>query len=209
MELDPKFAPSALMLTTMARSKKGDQEAALIDANRRVELDPTSAHALLARANVKSRLKRQDEALEDSRKAVELAPTDPIYHLNYAYFLSRSGDYAGARREMDEAARLGSRSAAFYNNLAWILATADDDKIRDGVKAEEAINEAMELLPNQGNILDTKAAVCAELGRFEEAVKWQKRYLSLKTLTSEQRKNGQHRLELYQKHQPFRQTPGL
>jgi serine/threonine-protein kinase len=153
-------------------------------------------------------LKRHREALEDSRKAVELAPADPVCRLNNAYFLSRVGDYAGARRELDEAEKMGSRFAWFYNNLAWLLSTADDDNIRDGKKAEEAIKEAMELMPNEGRIWDTKAAVCAEVGQFEEAVKWQKKYLALKTLTSEQRKDGQHRLDLYQKHQPYRQAPG-
>ena len=63
-------------------------------------------------------------------------------------------------------------------------------------------------MPNEPRIWDTQAAVCAELGRFEEAVKWQKRYLGLKSLTTEQRKNGQERLSLYQQRQAYRQKPG-
>ena len=83
-----------------------------------------------------------------------------------------------------------------------------DDKIRDGAKAAEAIKEAIELMPNEGRIWDTQAAVCAEQGQFDEAVKWEKRYLGLKLLTSEQRKDAQRRLEFYQKRQPYRQGPG-
>jgi Flp pilus assembly protein TadD len=139
---------------------------------------------------------------------VELAPTNPIPRLNYAYALSRIGDYAGAKRELEEAELRGSRSAGFYNNLAWLLSTADDDMIRNGAKAAEAIKEAIELKPNDEHIWDTQAAVCAEQGQFEQAVKWEKRYLGLKLLTSEQRKDAQHRLDLYQKRQPYRQRPG-
>jgi Flp pilus assembly protein TadD len=152
-------------------------------------------------------MKRYAAAVEDYCKAIELVPNDPGYRLNYAYVLSRVGDYAGARRELEEAERIGNRSAWFYNNLAWLLSTADDDMIRDGAKAEEAIREARELLPNEPSIWDTQAAVCAELGRFDEAVKWQKQYLSQKTLTAERRKDGEERLKLYRQHQPYRQKP--
>jgi tetratricopeptide (TPR) repeat protein len=208
MELEPKLAWGSLLIMASAKLKKGELDGALGDASRAIDLDGTSTAALQIRAGVKHRLKRFDEALEDCRKAMELAPADPTHRLNYAYALSRVGDYAGAKRELEEAERAGTRSAWFYNNLAWLLSTADDDKIRDGAKAEEAIKEAIELMPKEGRIWDTQAAVCAERGRFEEAVKWQKRYLTLKTLTSEQRKDGQRRLEFYQKRQPYRQGPG-
>jgi hypothetical protein len=39
-------------------------------------------------------------------------------------------------------------------------------------------------------------------------MKWEQRYLANKKLTTEQRKNAQTRLELYQKHQPYRESPG-
>jgi len=38
-------------------------------------------------------------------------------------------------------------------------------------------------------------------------VKWQKQYVALKTLTTEEREGGQERLNLYQKRQPYRQKP--
>jgi hypothetical protein len=70
------------------------------------------------------------------------------------------------------------------------------------------MKQALELLPNEPRLWDTQAAVSAELGRFEEAVKWERRYLEVKTLTTEQRKNGRERLNLYQKREAYRQPPG-
>jgi tetratricopeptide (TPR) repeat protein len=209
IEGDAKLAPTAYMIRSSAYTKKNDLKAALGDADKAVEVDPdNAAGALLFRAGVKNRLKLYAEAAADAKKATELAPTNAAFRLSYSYSLARVGDYVGARRELDEAENLGQRSAWFYNNLAWLLSTADDEHVRDGAKAEEAINEAIELLPNEPRIWDTRAAVCAELGRFDEAVKWQKRCLATKSLTAEQRKNAQIRLELYQKHQPYREAPG-
>ncbi|MEO5717252.1 MAG: hypothetical protein ABIR29_01620, partial [Chthoniobacterales bacterium] len=102
----------------------------------------------------------------------------------------------------------GQKSAWFYNNLAWLLSTAADGKVRNGPRADEAMKEALELMPNEPSLLDTEAAVCAELGRYEEAVQWETRFLASKSLTSEQRKRGEQRLRLYHGGQPYRQLPG-
>lgn len=109
---------------------------------------------------------------------------------------------------MTAAEEHGQKSAWFYNNLAWLLATAAEDKVRDGARAEEAMKKALEMMPNEPALLDTEAAVCAELGRYEEAVKWQTRFLASKTLTAEQRQRGEQRRSLYQSGLPFRQQPG-
>jgi hypothetical protein len=70
------------------------------------------------------------------------------------------------------------------------------------------MKEALEMAPNEPALLDTEAAVCAELGRYDEAVKWETRYLTSKIPTAEQRKRGETRLKLYKSGQPFRQFVG-
>ena len=127
--------------------------------------------------------------------------------MNYAYSLSRGGDNAGAKREFNETGPLRSPLGLVLQQSRLAPFDADEDEIRDGKRAEEVIEQATELMPNQPALWDTRAAVCAELGRFDEAVKWQRRYLTSKELTEEQRKNGQHRLELYQQAKPYRQAP--
>ena len=160
------------------------------------------------RSSLYNRLKQFPQAIEDIKKAIQLAPKNSGYRLNYAYFLSRAGDYEGARRELDEIEQTADKSAWYYNNLAWLLATADDDKIRNGSQADEAVKEALRLLPDEPRLWDTQAAVCAELGHFEKAVEWEQRYLATKKLTAEQRKNGVERLNLYMKQKAYRQPPG-
>ena len=89
------------------------------------------------------------KAAADAKKAVDLMPGNSVLRLNYAYALARVGDYTGAQRELDAAQEHGQKSAWFYNNLAWLLATANDDKVRDGHRAEEAMKEALEMMPNR------------------------------------------------------------
>jgi tetratricopeptide (TPR) repeat protein len=208
IELDKGLAPVAYPLRASGYMKKEKLQAALDDLNKAIDLDATNSNSVAARSGVYNRMKRYPEALEDAKKAIQLAPKNSAYRLNYAYLLSRVGDYEGAHRELDEVEQTADKSAWYYNNLAWLLATADDDKIRNGAQAEEAMKEALQLLPKEPRLWDTQAAVCAELGRFDEAVKWEKRYLAEKKLTSEQRKNGLERLDLYQKRQAYRQPPG-
>ncbi len=208
MEQNPALAPIAYLTRASAYAKKNELQAAIDDLSKAIDLDPSKPDGFQLRAGIKGRLKLHAEALEDIQKAVELRPSDPIIRLNYSYTLSRTGDYAAAQRELEEAERMGAKSAWFYNNLAWLLSTADDDTVRNGGKAEKAIKAAIELMPNEPSLWDTQAAVCAELGLFEEAIKWQKRYLRSKVLTPEQQKNGQQRLELYEKRESYRQPVG-
>ena len=57
------------------------------------------------------------------------------------------------------------------NNLALILATASDDKLRDGAEAVQLAERALRLPPVKGMcVAGTLAAAYAEAGRFPEAV---------------------------------------
>jgi len=93
------------------------------------------------------------------------------------------------------------------NNLAWILATAPDDKFRNGTRAVQLAKKA-DLLANGSNsiFVRTLAAAYAEAGQFAEAIQNAQRALDLA--------NDQHNrtlaaliqedLDLYQRHAPLR-----
>jgi hypothetical protein len=55
--------------------------------------------------------------------------------------------------------------------------------------------------------LDTLAAAYAEVGKFNEAVKWQEKALSLPDWEKSEREEAQQRLELYKARKPYRETP--
>jgi predicted Zn-dependent protease len=114
------------------------------------------------------------QAVSRSLEAVQkrFLAQNSSYHLNYAYFLSRVGDYEGSRRELAELDQTTDKSvwytiiAGFSQQMTKTYATV--------ARAEEAMKEALQLLPNDPRLWDTQAAVCAEQS-FEQAVKWEKR----------------------------------
>ena len=157
-----------------------------------------------------------DEAIGYYTKAIEeggLAPAD------LSVTLANRGDSWRQKGQVDKAltdyrAAIEADPKVFsgYNSLAWVLATSPKDELRNGKEALELANKAVEicdplLLPA---CLDTLAAAHAETGNYKEAVKQQKKAISLL------KKQGavnmvaelEKRLNTYKKNKPWRDTGG-
>ncbi len=98
--------------------------------------------------------------------------------------------------------------SAGYNSLAWVMATSPKDEFRNGQEALKLAQKAVELcdpliLPA---CLDTLAASHAEAGNFKEAVKQQKKAISLlkKQGAVKVVKELELRLKAYKKNTPWR-----
>jgi tetratricopeptide (TPR) repeat protein len=118
------------------------------------------------------------EAIADFEKAIELVPADEKE--------SRSG---------------------LLNNLAWVLATSPKDEIRNGKRSVELGTEACELTEfKEAHILSTLAAGYAEIGNFEEAIKWSSKAVELGSQeNAEQLDQLRKELESYQQNKPWRE----
>jgi hypothetical protein len=64
----------------------------------------------------------------------------------------------------------GSREAVLLNGVAWAQATSATATPACLLRAEEAVNGALQQLPEQAGIIDTKATVYYREGRIDEAV---------------------------------------
>jgi Flp pilus assembly protein TadD len=72
--------------------------------------------------------------------------------------------------EYEYAARISAQDPLPRNSLAWLLATSSDTSIRDGSRALELANQAVDLSHGKDpNSVRTLAAAYAETGRFAEA----------------------------------------
>ena len=94
-----------------------------------------------------------------------------------------------------------------WNDLAWLRATSPEESVRDGQKAVEAAERAYSLDPKVPSIWDTRAAAFAEKGDFENAVKWEQKFLEATDLQPAQCDQGSARLSLYQSRKPYREHP--
>lgn len=116
----------------------------------------------------------------------------------------KDGDYAAMVRAYDEFLRKYPDHAGGHNSLAWGLATCPDSRVRDGQRAFRLAVKACELTSyKEAYIIDTLAAAYAEAGDFEQAVKWQRKALSL--APEDQKSEYEDHLNLFLRKQPVRE----
>jgi tetratricopeptide (TPR) repeat protein len=95
--------------------------------------------------------------------------------------------------------------------LAWLMATAPSNKDRDIVRAIELATKACELTDyNSMAPLGTLAAIYAEAGDFDAAVKWSEKAVRLidDTTDPESRERMRRALESYRDKKPYRHHTG-
>jgi hypothetical protein len=104
-----------------------------------------------------------------------------------------------------EAITYNPREAANYSALAWRWATCPDRTVRIGPRAVEFATRACELSSwKDPNCIHTLAAAYAEVGEFDEAVKWEKKALETPGSNVTLRDDTGQRLKGYQERKPYR-----
>lgn len=144
-----------------------------------------------------------DRAIEVTAKAFELEPGLTTAALNLGTFLQRAGRRAEAVTAFRQGLEHAPDELRLASRLAWLLATAPEDRLRDG---DEAVLLAEGVCERTGHhlpeALDVLAAAYAEAGRFAEAVAAARRALELASADLARRIAA--RLELYRSGRPFR-----
>jgi len=123
-----------------------------------------------------------------------------LYYSRAKSAASRSG-YGETIADYEAAVSADPNYARALSDLAWLRATCPAPEFRDGTNAIENATKACELTNwEDHHYVGTFAAVCAEIGNFVDAVKWQKKAIEL--LTVDERPvwlaNYEMRLRLYQ-----------
>ncbi len=146
-----------------------------------------------------------DRAIADYSKALDIKPSHVDAYNNRGAVWSRKGDCDRAIADYTKALEINPRYADAYNQIAWILAICPDETYRNGAKAVKMAQKAVEFNPG-ANTLNTLAAAYAEAGKFGDAVKTQKRVISLlnKEGRTEELAEQTERLRLYNAHKPWR-----
>lgn len=119
------------------------------------------------------------------------------------------GEHAEALEDFAAAVNQRSDDSSVLNNYAWTLATTPTDDLRDGQKAIELATKACELTEYEDPVmLSTLAASYAEIGDFEEAVRWSEQAVDKATVAGSLANfDGQlvAELESYQRGEPWRE----
>jgi Zn-dependent protease len=128
------------------------------------------------------RSQKHDEAVELFTKLIDAGGEPSVMATvltNRGVAESRRGEWKRAIADYREALRLQPKQATAHNNLAWLLAVCPVDELRNGQEAVELATSACNATAwSNPSCLGTLAAASAELGDFDNAVRWQKRALA-------------------------------
>jgi len=166
-----------------ALARKGQPDEAMVHYEEAIRLQPNYADAYYNRGNVLFAEGRIDEAMADWEKTLQIRPDDADAHTCLGNALLRRGSLKEAVAQYENAIALAPEDPHSRINMAWVLATAPDASIRDGIKAVEFAQQAMELSGgNDPKFLRTLAAAYAESGRFSEAITTAKQAMMIATV---------------------------
>jgi tetratricopeptide (TPR) repeat protein/cell division septation protein DedD len=184
---------------------KESYEMALSDFDRAIAINPRYVDAHSNRCLAEIRQQRYAHAVKDCSQALAINPRSAKALYNRGFARDRQGDHAGALDDYIQALKINPDYIEVFNNIAWILATSQDERLRDGPRAVALAEKALAHTTDV-NFLDTLAAAYAEAGRYDEAVAMENRVVSIlaaRGTVSDLRPHVE-RLSLYEEGRPYR-----
>ena len=131
------------------------------------EASPDNAVDVVAmKAQLLASLGRYDEAIELYKKSMEYRPENQSLVLGHADLLIRTGHLDAAIVEYRKALKRWPDSSYTLNALGYTLA----DKTEHFEEAQELIQKAIGIDPNNAAIIDSQGWVLFKLGQHEEAL---------------------------------------
>ena len=172
VRLDPRLAAAHFAMGTLYERSGRDREA-MERYTLAATHDPDHAEAHLRLADTLRRTDRIEASLAPYRRAVDLEPGWREARFGEAMALVRLARYPEALQRLRAAMDLQPGEPAFPLAVARLLAAAPDARVRDGSEAL-ALAQAVEETHKTTAVAETMAMALAELGRFAEAVEWQR-----------------------------------
>ncbi|HEY2412698.1 MAG TPA: hypothetical protein VGI40_10670 [Pirellulaceae bacterium] len=151
---------------------KGEAESAYEELDAAAYWFPNSPELLLQRAEWKLKDGKKEEALAEAEQVVTAGKESYRWLIVHASFVQHAGDFASAVEDWKKIEQFSLRSgipsrATALNGLAYAQALANVD-VDEALKN---VDEALELVPKEPNILDTRGFVYFRRGDYESALK--------------------------------------
>lgn len=177
VRLLPSLARAHFGIGVLMETRGQDREA--IEAfTAAVTNDPAYLEARFSLANALRRNGRVEESLPHYAEVLRINPAVSQASFGYAMGLVRLGRYRDARDRLEADVKAFPEQLGFAHALARLLSAAPDDRVRDGARAQAILAG---LLKNQRTsaLAESMAMAQAELGRFMDAIKWQRAAIDL------------------------------
>lgn len=167
--------PQAALLPARAFAVAGVYDSAAVRARVVVDAMPDSLQPRRLLARILQDGKRWKEAEREWSEVVRRDPGNPAAHLDLGFCREQAGDYPGAESAGRDALRIAPDLPAALNFLGYLIA----DHGGDLAEAEQLIQRALALDPDNGAFVDSLGWVLFRLGRLEDARRQLERALLL------------------------------
>src|SRR5262249_3569368 len=171
LELNPQLARAHFNLGNVLL-QLGEIDQALENYEMELRLQPNFPEGHNNLANALFRKGNLDAAFLHLETALRLNPNYPEAHNNLGIALSQKGQMREAIAEWNKTLATQPDNLEAQCNLAWVYATFPDSSVRNGPKALELAERALQLSGGKNaKIWRLFAAAHAEVGQFNEAIK--------------------------------------
>jgi len=173
-----------------------------------IELNPEKPEPYRFLAAALEKQGKFKEAMRQYQELLRLQPGNPETHFQIARLLLHQDRTAEAIRHLRSVLKSKPDHLITLNNLAWLLATHQDDAIRDG---DEALRLAIKLnrqtAGKNPHFVSTLAAALAAVGRFEDAARAARKAVSLakESKQAELVEQIKAQLQQYESGKPYRE----
>jgi tetratricopeptide (TPR) repeat protein len=179
VRLSPESPKAHYSIGVLMEAAGRDREA--IDRfSKAVTYDPGYVEARMQLADALRRNGRLDESLSHYAEVIKTSPAISQARFGYAMALVRLRRYQEARDRLSDAMKTYPDQPGFAHALARLLAAAPDDRIRDGRTALTLLEPLLKQQKTIG-LAETMAMALAEVGEFDEAVRWQREAMTAAT----------------------------
>ncbi|MGH8780557.1 tetratricopeptide repeat protein [Paraburkholderia sp.] len=161
--IEPMPMPLANLGSVLAAA--GQREAALVQFDAALALDPVHLHALIRRGNTLVELERHEDAVKTFDRALAVAPTLLDALCNRGAALRGLGRFQEAIESYDRALTIDPRSFESYVNRG--------NALRELTRSDEALasyDRALKLASGHAPVLSLRGITLVDLERFQEAL---------------------------------------
>ena len=173
-------------------------------ASKALEYDPENWQGFYIRGLSHGKKLQFDEATKDLNQAQALAPDQSSIWAARALVYIENGEFEKGLGALRHGAVLDPEDYGIRGSLVELLATCPEAGLRNGKEAADLIKTVIADAPDQPQLWELRAVVAAENGDFDEAIRWETTYVHSNLISADDRKQGEMKLEVYEKHQPWR-----